>query len=63
MFGIIARNRGMWGCMETLCKRDGVPMTFPLKEQAEEEAERLNNANNGINNFNSYYVVEIGKEN
>ena len=58
MYGVLARNTGMWGC-ESMCKdKDGNILTFATKEEAQAKANEYNNNCGRINNFTQYFVVE-----
>ena len=57
MYGILARNRGMWAC-ETWCKdTDGKTLLFNTKEEAQKVAEEYNDGCK-INCFTQYFVKE-----
>jgi len=62
MYGVLAKNRGMWG-FSTWCKKDGKVMTFATKEEAQKVADEYNGNAPKINNFTEYFAVEYGKEN
>ena len=55
MYGVLAKNCGMWGC-STWVKQDGEIMKFETKEEAQKVADELNG--NRINNFTQYFVEE-----
>ena len=57
MYGIIACNRGMWGCT-SWCKRDGKPELYATKEEAQKVADEYNSSRPPINNFTKYFVEE-----
>lgn len=54
-YAILARNHGMWGC-ESVCKHDGVVVTYDTREEAQKVADEYNAPR--INNFTSYSVIE-----
>lgn len=61
MYGILARNRGMWGC-ESMCKDlDGNVLTFATKEEAQAKANEYNDRCGRINNFTQYFAVEYNQ--
>lgn len=58
-FGVMARNRGMWGGMTSWCKgQDGKPILFDTYEEAAAEAEKYRKEAGPINNFTSYFPKE-----
>lgn len=58
-FGVMARNRGMWGGRESWCKdEDGKPILFRSYEEAAAEAEKYRREAGPVNNFNSYFPKE-----
>lgn len=63
MYGVLAKNRGMWG-FECWCKgSDGKELTFATKEEAQKVADEYNANRPVINNFTEYFAVKYGKEN
>ena len=61
MYGIIARNRGMWGC-SSWCKRDGKPDLYATKEEAQRVVDEINATRSPINNFTDYFVKEYKED-
>ena len=58
-YGILARNRGMWGGMESWCKdQDGNPILFDTYEEAAAEAEDYRKQAGRVNNFTSFFPKE-----
>lgn len=53
MYGILAKNRGMWGCT-VWCKRDGEIELYKTKEEAQKVADERNNRQ--VNRFTDYFV-------
>lgn len=60
MWGIIARNRGMWG-ITTWCRKHGEIQLFETKEEAQKVADELNGVM--INRFTDYFVSEYPEKN
>lgn len=60
MWGIIARNRGMWG-ISTWCKKYGEIELFETKEEAQKVADKWNG--DRINRFTEYFVSEYSEKN
>ena len=54
MYGIMARNRGMWGCT-AWCKRGDEVELYATKEEAQKVADERNNRQ-VINRFTDYFV-------
>ena len=59
-YGIMVRNTGMWGCT-TWCHKDGEIESYATEKEAQEVADKYNNACR-INNFNHYFVKELKGE-
>lgn len=61
MYGIIARNSGMWG-FSSWCKKDGEIELYASKEEAQKVVDEINNNRSPINNFTSYYVSKYEED-
>ena len=57
MYGILAKNRGMWGCT-TWCKKNGEIELYKTKEEAQKVVDEINANRSPVNNFTSYFVEE-----
>ena len=58
-YGVLARNRGMWGGVTSWCKgSDGKPLLFDTYEEAAAEAEQYRKEAGPVNNFTSYFPKE-----
>ena len=58
MYGVLAKNRGMWG-ITTLCMKDGKTLCFKTKEEAQKVCDEYNSDRPVINNFTEYFVVDL----
>ena len=57
MYGVLARNRGMWAC-ESWCKDvDGNILLYNTKEEAQKVADKYN-AISSITCFTEYFAME-----
>ena len=62
-YGIIARNRGMWGGITVWCTgRDGQPLLFDTYEEAAAEAESFRNICRRVNSFTQYFPKEYKED-
>ena len=58
-YGVMARNRGMWGGMTSWCKgEDDNPILFDTYEEAEAEAKKYRDMCGRINSFTDYFPKE-----
>ena len=57
MYGILAKNRGMWGCT-TWCEKDGEIELYNTREEAQKMVDEINATRSPVNNFTSYFVKE-----
>ena len=61
MYGILARNRGMWGGITVWCKReDGEVELYATEEEAQKIAKERNDRQ-VINRFTDYFVEKYEK--
>lgn len=59
MYGIIAKNHGMWAC-ESWCKdKDGNYLSFETKEEAQKVADEYNTRRGNVNCFTQYFAVKF----
>ena len=58
-WGILCKNRGMWGGMESWLKHHGKTVRFRTEEEARKYAQELRDSQGRVNNFNSYFVKKI----
>ena len=58
MWGILAKNRGMWGCSMWCKGIDGEIELFPTKEEAQKVADKYNDGRSPINCFTQYFAVK-----
>ena len=63
MYGVLAKNIGMWGFSTFCVDENGKAMTFATKEEAQKVADEYNENKPIINGFTYYFAVEYGKEN
>lgn len=61
-YAILCVNRGMWGGMRSLMKRDGKVVYFNSKTEAQQKVDKIYKRQGNINNFNDYFVKEIKSE-
>ena len=57
MYGILARNRGMWGCTVWCTTEDNKPELYATKEEAQRVAKERNDRQ-VINRFTDYFAEE-----
>lgn len=61
-YGVMARNRGMWGELAGWCVGlDGKPLLFDTYEDAATEAEKYRKEAGQINNFTHYFPKEYSE--
>ena len=56
MYGIIAKNTGMWGCSSWCVDMDGNTILFRTKEEAQKVADEYNAKRPPINCFTQYFA-------
>lgn len=58
-YGVLARNRGMWGGMESWCKgKDGKPLLYDTYDEAAKKAREIMDSHSNISNFTDYFPKE-----
>ena len=64
-YGVLVKAHpgSMWGAMESWCvDRDGTPLQFDTKEQAQEAADGMNARQSPVNCFQQYFASPMEQE-
>lgn len=58
-YGILCKNRGMWGGMSSWMTSDGKTLIFPTEKSAQNYVDKFEKRRSRVNNFTSYFVKRI----
>ena len=58
-YGILCKNRGMWGGISSWMTSDGKTLRFPTEKSAQNYVDKFESGRSRVNNFTSYFVKRI----
>lgn len=58
-YGILCRNRGMWGGIDSWMTKDGKTLRFKTEQDAKRYLNKIETGRSRVNNFTNYFVSKF----